>query len=302
MTRITNNIIINDFMKNYRESSRRLNKYMNQLSNGAKFSQISDNAIDAAKSLKLETTIKFNNQYADNAETGIRWLAITDQALDDVVKTLRRIRDIAVKGANGTWTNNERAKMQEEVEQIKKHLIEIGNSKYGDRYIFNGTKTKIKPYKDGNTINPADYLDSGTISQAQIKREIFEGSIVEINISGKDVGNGGFSQIFADLKELSNSLATGDIPGINNSISKIDQHIEKTLAARARVGARQQRLELVKTRLETQEVEYSKILSNTKDVDIPETIMKLKNEENVYRAALAVGARIIMPSLINFLK
>lgn len=302
MTRITSNIIINDFMKNYRKSSERLHKYMNQLSTGEKFSQISDNAIDAAKAFKLETTIKFNKQYAENAENGVRWLAVTDQALDDVIKNLRKARDIAVKGANGTWTNDERTKMQEEVEQLLDHLVKVGNSRYGDVFIFNGTKTSVKPYQNGNTTNPADYLANGPISIDTIERDIFEGSTVEINVSGTDIGNGGFSQIYADLKELSNSLSTGNANGINNSIGKIDQHIEETLAARARVGARQQRLELVKSRLESQEIEYSKILSDTKDVDVPETIMKLKNEENVYRAALATGARIIMPSLIDFLR
>jgi flagellar hook-associated protein 3 FlgL len=43
-------------------------------------------------------------------------------------------------------------------------------------------------------------------------------------------------------------------------------------------------------------------MSENENVDMTETIMNLKNEENVYRASLAGGARIIMPSLIDFLR
>jgi flagellar hook-associated protein 3 FlgL len=42
-------------------------------------------------------------------------------------------------------------------------------------------------------------------------------------------------------------------------------------------------------------------MSLNEDVDIAEAIMKLQNEENVYRASLATGARVIQPSLVDFL-
>jgi flagellar hook-associated protein 3 FlgL len=43
-------------------------------------------------------------------------------------------------------------------------------------------------------------------------------------------------------------------------------------------------------------------MSENEDVDMAETIMNLQNEENVYRASLSGGARIIQPSLVDFLK
>ena len=44
------------------------------------------------------------------------------------------------------------------------------------------------------------------------------------------------------------------------------------------------------------------LLSDKQDVDVAETIMKLKLEENVYRSALAVGARILQPTLMDYLR
>ena len=43
-------------------------------------------------------------------------------------------------------------------------------------------------------------------------------------------------------------------------------------------------------------------MSENEDIDMAETLIYLQNEENVYRASLAGGARIIMPTLVDFLR
>ena len=50
------------------------------------------------------------------------------------------------------------------------------------------------------------------------------------------------------------------------------------------------------------DVNFTKLMSDNEDADMAETIMNLKNEENVYKASMAGGARIIQPSLIDFLR
>ncbi len=312
MTRVTNGMMVNNFMKNYKNSSNNLNKYYNQLATGKKFRNISENPLDASKSLRLKTILKFNERYKSNAESGIKWLENTDAALNDVNKTLRKARDLAVKGSNsGTMTPDDRDKLKQEVDQLREHLVQIGNSTYGDKYIFNGSKTTLKPYEDYDSatedgLNQGHYLANGAISTDAMNREVSQSIQVDINVSGTDVGDGGFSQIFADLNQLSQALNDGagnsNETEIQNSIDRLDGHIENVLAVRGRVGARQQRLELTSERIESQEINYTKVLSETEDVDIPETIMKLKNQENVHRAALSTGARIIQPTLMDFLR
>ncbi len=43
-------------------------------------------------------------------------------------------------------------------------------------------------------------------------------------------------------------------------------------------------------------------MSNNEDVDLEEVIIDLTIQESVHRAALAVGARIVQPSLMDFLR
>ncbi|MGB4492498.1 MAG: flagellar hook-associated protein FlgL [Halanaerobiales bacterium] len=299
MSRITNNMIINNFLANFTRSQKSLNKYMEQLTTGEKFSRISDEPIYAVKAMKLETILQFNEKYIENAEEGINWLNVTDKALDDVVKTLRKLRDSAVRAANGSLTPDDRQKIQQEVLQLKEHLIDVANSRYGNAYIFNGTETKLQPYVNAASIYPDDYLANGSVSDGKLTREVGAGIIIDINVTGAEIG---FAQIFADLQAFSNALEDDDTETLQTMMGTIDKRIESVLGARAQVGSRQNRLELTVDRFESQEIAYADILNNTKGVDIAETIMKLKNEENVYRIALATGARIIQPTLMDFLR
>jgi flagellar hook-associated protein 3 FlgL len=62
------------------------------------------------------------------------------------------------------------------------------------------------------------------------------------------------------------------------------------------------RLELTANRLEDDFINFTSLMSKNEDADIAEVIMNLQNEENVYRASLSAGARVIQPSLVDFLK
>lgn len=299
MSRITNNMIINNFLANFTRSQKSLNKYMEQLTTREKFSRISDEPIYAVKAMKLETILQFNEKYIENAEEGINWLNVTDKALDDVVKTLRKLRDSAVKAANGTMTPDDRLKIKQEVDQLKEHLIDVANSRYGNAYIFNGAKTRIQPYKNVDSTDPSAYVGEGGLSNEKLLRELGAGITIEVNVTGAEIG---FGQIFADLQGFSNALENNDTDTLETMMGTIDKHIESVLGARAQVGSRQTRLELTVDRFTSQEIAYADILNKTKGTDIAETIMKLKNEENVYRIALATGARIIQPTLMDFLR
>lgn len=297
MTRINNNMIIMNFLENHKRSKNRQSKYLDQLANFKKFDQISDSSLEAIKSLKLGTVITFNDSYTEKAEDGISWLSVTDQALSDVVKTLRKVRDLTVQGANDPLGQEEREKIAGQVAELRKYLIDLGNAKYADNYLFNGTKTKTEPYIEVNSALPADYIN-GTLSTELLKREVGENITVEISASGQTIG---FSQLFADLYNLETDLISNNTAGIGAALTTIDQHVENILGVQAGVGSNHNRLELVIDRLSANKISYTEILAKTEGIDVAETITNLKSEEALYRAALAVGARIMQPTLIDFL-
>ncbi len=98
------------------------------------------------------------------------------------------------------------------------------------------------------------------------------------------------------------ALDAGDYSAVGSITARIDKELSNVLRVRADVGARQNRIELTQNRLNNDDLNFTKLMSDNEDVDMAETIMNLQNEENVYRASLSGGARIIQPSLVDFLR
>lgn len=90
--------------------------------------------------------------------------------------------------------------------------------------------------------------------------------------------------------------------GINAAITNFENLRDRVMSIRSDIGARTNRIELTMNRLENDNVNFTQLMSENEDVDMAETIMNLKNEENVYRASLSGGARIIQPTLLDFLR
>lgn len=85
-------------------------------------------------------------------------------------------------------------------------------------------------------------------------------------------------------------------------LDDLDKNMDNILAKLAEIGAKSNRLELDQNRLDDNILNYKALRSKVQDVDMAEAIMNFSMEENVYRAALSTGARIIQPTLLDFLR
>ncbi|MEA1976183.1 MAG: flagellar hook-associated protein FlgL [Bacillota bacterium] len=109
-------------------------------------------------------------------------------------------------------------------------------------------------------------------------------------------------QIIKDLDDFITALESDDQAGIDDFIGNVDINLENINSSRSEIGAKTNRLEMILSRIEDDNINVTQLLSNNQDVDMAETIMTLKNAENVYKASLSAGARVIQPSLLDFLR
>lgn len=109
------------------------------------------------------------------------------------------------------------------------------------------------------------------------------------------------STLMEDLDAIIEALDMGSSTTIGNYLDVIDTHLGNVLTVQADIGARTNRLELILNRLEENNISFTKLLSSAEDADMAEIIMNLKNAENVYRASLSTGAKVIQPTLTDFL-
>jgi len=109
--------------------------------------------------------------------------------------------------------------------------------------------------------------------------------------------------LFDVVIKLRNDLLAGDQLEISGrDLGNIDQAFDNVLRHRAQIGARQNRLEEHTKRVAWDKNYMTELLTESEGIDVAETIMNLKWLESVHSYALNVGARIIKPSLMDFLR
>jgi flagellar hook-associated protein 3 FlgL len=300
--RVTQGMLTGNMLRNLSASYARLGKYQDQLATGKKINRPSDDPVIAMKGMIYRTNLTEVEQFKRNFSEAYNWIENSDAALDKAMQALQRIRELVVQASNDTYESSQRASISEEIKQLTEHLASIANTKVGDKYIFNGTDTLTQPV-DLNQNPPVVSTNTN-----EVKIELSKGIYISVNVNPTKVfnydntakGNG----LFSDLESLNNDLndATKSGKDINQYLSYIDKHINSFLSARAELGARLNRIELMEERIDQQEVIANRILSDNEDADIERVITDLKTQESVHRAALGVGARIIQPTLLDFLR
>lgn len=303
--RITNSMTINSFLRNVSLVSTDINKYQNQISTGKLYQYASEAPIAAAQSIRYKARIAQLEQNQSNIEDANELLKVTDTALESYDDILSRIYELSNQAANvGTMGEQDRAAISTEIEQLKKEIVSLANTQYNGRYIFSGYKTDTPLMNDDGTYK-ANVVTTGDDKEA-INYSIGFGSKLQVNTLGPDVfgdasETGGKSGIIANIDELLNAMNNADANGIIDAGKKINESLQVSVDARADVGARMNRLELTKNRVENNTANLEEALSLNDEAEYTETITRWTNAKTVYQAALQTGATTLQISLLNYL-
>ena len=300
--------MVDHVLVNLQRNLSRLDRLQDQLSSGKRVRYPSDDPASASLAMRLHSAVLENEQYLRNADAATGWLTTTDAALQDMVQTLHRARELIIEGARGDLPAAARQALAEEMQQLVRHLMDLGNAQHAGRYVFAGFATRqppLSPNEDPTT----GWITSVSFAGDNNEFEVEVGPAVRyrVGIAASQVfgvaTSGQPTKLFDDLIAARDALqqgVTGDLSGLH--LQNLEDNLDRLLQALDRVGARQQGLELVARRLGSDEVNLKDLLSRAEDLDVAEAIMELKMQENVYRLALASGARIIQPTLLDFLR
>lgn len=302
MIRITNGMLVNELKYNLNNNYTNMDKYQRQLATGRKINLPSDNPAGLVKSLRLRTNLVEGEQYLANINEGINFMETTDAALGNLNSIMQRIRELAVNAANGTNDDSARRAIADEIKELTDQITIVANTSYGSKYIFAGTNVTQQPCQEDS----ADTF-KWTGNNEALQLEIGVGVKLTINLTDSSmnnffVGNGTDPGVIDFCRGLVSDIETGDLDAVNAALTTADKFIDNLLTARSTIGAKVNRLELQQSRLDSTQISYTSLLSQNEDADIAEVIMNLKMQESVYRASLAAGARIIQPSLVDFLR
>ncbi|WEG11246.1 flagellar hook-associated protein FlgL [Pullulanibacillus sp. KACC 23026] len=301
-TRVTQGMMSQTMLYNLQQNNSLMNKLQQQAATGEKISRPSDDPVVAVRGMYYQSTLTDIDQYKKNADDGYSWMSSTDDALDQVNQVLQRVRELTVQGQNGTNTQSDKEAIAQEVDQLKDQLGEIANSQIAGRYIFAGTDTSTAPYgtDPNNPDSEATFLSD---NEQQLQVQVGQNTPIPINVSGKDVfNNNGQGGVFQVLSDIVSDFSSSDGSTTSDHLADLDSQIDNVLQLRSDLGARMNRMQLSQSRLDGLETSTTDLLSKNSDVDMASVYTDLKSQETVQSAALEIGARIIQPTLADFLK
>lgn len=127
---------LNQLNKNSDATSSSLEK----LSSGYAINSAADDAAGLAISEKMETQIRGLDQAATNAEDGISMIQTAEGALDETGDILQRMRELAVQAGNDTNTDDDRAEIQKEIDQLIEEIDRIASdTEFNTKKLLNGS-------------------------------------------------------------------------------------------------------------------------------------------------------------------
>ncbi|MEW8971153.1 MAG: flagellar hook-associated protein FlgL [Mesobacillus sp.] len=295
--RITQSMLSSNSLKHLSESYRRMGQYEDQLATGKKITKPSDDPVVAMKGMYYRSNLTEVEQYKRNLSELYLWMDNSEAGIDQANSALQRVRELTIQGQNDSNSPDDRRAIAREVEQLKQSLAATANTQVGGRYIFHGTDVLEPTVKIGDKVEVAENLYKDEINNYQV--EVSRGVSMKANVDPANVFN---QEMFDTVQKIQDQLDSGDPQELDKLLNDLDKVMNTLSAERSELGARYNRLEMMENRLGQQEVMATKILSDNEDADIERVIMDLKSQESVHRAALSVSARIMQPTLMDFLR
>jgi flagellar hook-associated protein 3 FlgL len=153
----------------------------------------------------------------------------------------------------------------------------------------------------GTATGPA-YDSTGTFigQAASIERTIAPGVRVQVNLNADTVFGPAGADLFSVVTNLATAISTNT--NIDGELANLDTGTRTMQQGLAEVGARMKRITTMQDRASASSISLRQSLSQVEDVDLPKAIMEMRIQETAYQAALQTTAKVIQPSLVDFLR
>ncbi len=319
--RISDATLFNTAVRNTRLNRFALAEIQAEISSGKRINSVADNPSDATRILDLRGASARLAQFRRNIDSARARLEPAESALASLTEILTRLRELAVSADIETPQFD---LIKPEVEQLYDEMVQLANSRTSYGFMFGGFVTDASPFaKVGNFVDGVvdeatpdpDVVYSGDAGVVRI--QIGEATSIEVNISGSAIFEGDFAapagtdpgrvNLFDVVREFRNRLEDPTNPafaqpGPGEMIDDLDLALSQVLEVRGRIGASLNRLGITDSQLQSLEIFQEAERSTLEDVDLIAASTELAQRENIYQASLAVAARVLQPSLLDFLR
>lgn len=318
--RITNNMLGDHFLYNYNNALSRVSQLNDQITSGKSINKPSDDPVRAVRALKFHTNADMNDLFTQGVNDAISWMTTSDSALQTISTDMNNIKTKLTQAAQ-TNADVSFDALASDIDGYIKDIAQNANAQIGDRYVFAGQNDHVQPYSSttdalGNTVwqyNGTYDGQGGVATAGTITMKVSPGTTDpvrdKVNIDGLQLFGAGTSgatadpvKILNDLEKIKQTVQSKDPVAITAQLAALETNHNFVLGAATSVGTRQATYETIKSRLKMDEGTITSDLSANEDLDVSRAAIDFKVADNVYNAALSMGAKVLPQSLVDYLK
>jgi flagellar hook-associated protein 3 FlgL len=290
--RVTHGSIARNVLANLQGNINRMSDTQQRLSSGKQINRPSDSPAGTASAMEMRAQLASQQQYVRNAEDGMAWLNAADSALQGAGDKVTTARSLVLQGMSAGSGPEARNALAADIRELAESIRVEANTTYLNRPVFAGNSDKGEAFTKSGGFNG----DGG-----QVIRTVGANTKVAVNVDGKVVFGEGDESIFSVLSTIATKLET-DPGALKEELDRLDVRAATIRNGLSTVGARSNQLERMRQTADDMALNVSQSLSDVEDIDLPQTITDLQLQQTAYQAALAAGARVVQPSLIDFLR
>jgi len=241
-------------------------KTSKELSSGMRINSAADDASGLSVSERMRSQIRGLNQASRNVMNGVSMLQTAEGYMSSTTDILQRIRELAVQSANGIYSDEDRAMLQTEVEQLVSEVDRISQTAE-----FNGM-----------TLLSGRFAEDGI--RLQVGANVDQNFTVKLgDMSASALGLKGAGQ---DGTEQAISLA--DPESANMALATVDEALKTVNKSRADIGASMNRMEMTQKGIDIASENLAASESRIRDTDMAKTITSHVKNQILQQASVSL--------------
>jgi flagellar hook-associated protein 3 FlgL len=283
-------------------------KYQNQVASGLRVERPSDDptafpALARARADGLRFAA-FGQTMADATTT----LDAGVSALGEVSAVLTQAKQIAIEGADATTDGSGAEALATQVDGLIQRALAATNAQVNGRSLFGGTATTAPPFQ--TVTDPTGLLTGVTYAGADERGRSLIGP--DQTIDTQYVGSEAFQRPGGDLfqtliglrDDLRNATLTGPArsAALNARLGQVDATRTAIGEATAEQGSSLVTLEAISARVSDLKLESDIKVGDLGSTDYAEAVVRMQEQQTSLQATLAVSAKLLQPSLLDFIR
>lgn len=297
--RIASNTVQDNIVRQIQVLSTQTSKLQTQVATGQRIDSADDDPAAAGRVLSQQSEMRRVQQYSLNADRALEISQSTYSALSSVKDISDRAGEIATLGRSPNSQESLGA-YAAEVNQMIEQLVQVGNTRLGNDYIFAGTKVDTAPYTA--TRDSAGNITAVTFTGDTNQASIALSEVAKVSPYASSTTTQGITDFLNQLVALRDALKNADGDAIATTQTGLTSTEDLLVSAIADNGAVQLRIETNQKQQQTRGDNLVSLTNSETAADLPDSIVRLNQAQTAYQAALQSAANIMNLSLLDYIK